>query len=491
MKLGPAGLLWYDAEYYVLICRDCQYAIQKNAIQSHLLRHKIYRDERRSLLSAISELSIVNPDDVSIPLRGSPPIDGLSIVSGYRCMVPECGHLCASSKRMKSHQSEVHGLSKFSDLTNFARPVELQTFFRGNKLRYFEVISPRTTNTEVLSTNPPHDELVSTGGIGTQPSDEHKSRACEIDDSATVPLDLEAMRCFHHFTAKTASTLPSVDKNDDSGSYWELHFVRLALQHECLMYGLLALSVYHQTALSEPSAKDSMYNKRTVFYTAQFLRSRVGLRQDKRTGEDTIASGGKISCILRCIHWIHPELNILPPALDGSGFELLITAIREYGSPSKSLETNTQRHMQHAKENSSCTLSPGLDQALCRLHELPSRMANVLDKPANIEDVSFTLEAIAALVVCCETSFTSAGLESAWTPMATWLAKIPHGFYQLVAEHSPPALLVLAYWATFLVRRAEESGCWFLDGAANKMLRLIRTELAYSQRAHELQSLLP
>ena len=136
-------LLKYDAKHSVLICQKCKYAIQKSALESHLLRHKIYRGERRRLLSSIARLEIFEPDEVQLPPVGSSPVDTLPIISGYRCTATNCENLCASSKRMKLHWSEKHGLSDPPETS--ARSVNLQTFFRGTKLRYFEVASPRTT----------------------------------------------------------------------------------------------------------------------------------------------------------------------------------------------------------------------------------------------------------------------------------------------------------------------------------------------------------
>ena len=109
IRFGSRDLLEYDARYGVLICRECQYAIQKSALQSHLLRHKIYRGERQNLLSSIARLDIFEPQNVPLPNPSSPPIDTLPIISGYRCTAAGCENLCASFKRMRRHWSEIHG----------------------------------------------------------------------------------------------------------------------------------------------------------------------------------------------------------------------------------------------------------------------------------------------------------------------------------------------------------------------------------------------
>lgn len=82
------GLLEYDPTYRVLICRKCDYAIQKSAIDGHLLRHKIYREDRRRLLRLIENLELLEPDDVPVPVSDSAPIATLPVFSAYRCICP-------------------------------------------------------------------------------------------------------------------------------------------------------------------------------------------------------------------------------------------------------------------------------------------------------------------------------------------------------------------------------------------------------------------
>lgn len=140
-KLHPRDLLDYNATYRILICRECQYAIQKSAISSHLLRHKIYREERQALLSFANGLDLFEPEQVPVPVSGTPAVDGLPVISGYRCISSsDYEGLCASLKRMKRHQSDFHSVNDLSNVHAFARPAQLQTFFRGTKLQYFEVI---------------------------------------------------------------------------------------------------------------------------------------------------------------------------------------------------------------------------------------------------------------------------------------------------------------------------------------------------------------
>lgn len=143
-------LLKHDPEYGVLVCLKCRYAVQKSALDSHLLRHKIYREERRRLVTSVSNLNILEPEEVSVPAPSSPALAYITKFSGLKCAVPQCGHLTVSTKRMKLHWKQAHGSVESPTPDNdLARNVILQTFFRGNKVKYFEVESPQAADTGI------------------------------------------------------------------------------------------------------------------------------------------------------------------------------------------------------------------------------------------------------------------------------------------------------------------------------------------------------
>jgi hypothetical protein len=60
-----------------------------------------------------------------------------SVLDGYLCLHGGCRNLCASVKRMRRHWVDTHGGAE--DFNAMAREVKMQTFFRGTKIRYFEV----------------------------------------------------------------------------------------------------------------------------------------------------------------------------------------------------------------------------------------------------------------------------------------------------------------------------------------------------------------
>jgi hypothetical protein len=132
--LHPTELLNYLPEYGVVVCTRCKYAIQPNAIPRHLKDiHRIHRSRRRPFMKYISTLDLKPPEDVISFTLVEFPVLGLPIHDGLSCTT--CHHLCISEKRMKHHMISVH--SQIGQKTIDWLPTPLQTFFRGNLMRYF------------------------------------------------------------------------------------------------------------------------------------------------------------------------------------------------------------------------------------------------------------------------------------------------------------------------------------------------------------------
>ncbi|RDL30499.1 Uncharacterized protein BP5553_10377 [Venustampulla echinocandica] len=534
-RLGSRDLLEYDARYGVLICRECQYAIQKSALQSHLLRHKIYRLERQRLLSSIAELDLLEPDHVPLPTPTSSPIEALPTFSGYCCAAAGCGNLCVSSKRMKRHWSEIHGLSEPPpDFSSFARPVKLQTFFRGTKLRYFEVASSpagtagaaRLAATDSDGGDEMHDEGHNEERHGHQSSDEQKNGEQWNDagpsasprvptplgapsPSSLVDFDLETLTYFHHFITTTSLTLPGAENPQLITHYWKTDFVPQALRRRWLMCGLLAISTCHLAALADNTTIARVYCERSAQFLTGFCVGREEtVQRDSGTVttgvEEEAKAGRQVSCVLSFAHWALAELRlnlgITPEPAAPRQLQSIMTTIQSFevahstrrpAGGSRRLESfaNAKRILEmssslDAGSIGACSSSHNIPSALLDcLRTLPSRMAEMFGRPDSGRDVLATLSAIAALAECCETSFASDDVGPAWRGMAAWLTKVPDRFNQMVSRRSPAALVVLAHWAAWLVKRAEDCGCWFLKGTAKTILLQIAERLPADDRA--------
>lgn len=508
ITLGPQDLLVYDARYRVLICRECQYAIQKSALQSHLLRHKIYREERQRLLSSIAQLDLCEPHEVSLPGPTSLPIQYITLLSGYRCLVDGCDSLCSSTKRMRQHQSKEHGLSDSYDFGSLTKSIQLQTFFRGNKLRYFEVAGSSAVDT---ATAPLTASFGRHDGTGSFVGNELDERMHSPEESSLplqhvpafqgaasgpsmVNIDLETLTYFHHFTTATSLTLPWVDAAQAAFSCWQTQVVPRALQQRWLMCGLLAVSSCHKAALANDFTCKRVHRERSVPFSSEFSATweqsvaHDGFANTTDWDKEVSTAARLIQSILRCAHWMFTEDGIDQHGSKGLSAQMQLHsalaniqsfAVSKYPFVGLHGGDNREDAFKLAARMLKSTPTDGLfSKPLNCLASLPSRMTEALGRPDNVADVLATMDAIAALINCCAIGFESEDAGVTFLAMAMWLANIPDQFQNLIYRYSPAALVVLAHWAAYLVGRAEVCGCWFLRYSAKRIISCIREQLA-------------
>ncbi|KAF2732263.1 hypothetical protein EJ04DRAFT_497248 [Polyplosphaeria fusca] len=486
------SLLQYEAEYGVVICRECQYAIQKSALESHLLKHKIYRNERQRLVSTLSQLELLEPDEVRLPSPSSGPIDGLPVIDGYRCTIAACGRLYASTIRIKRHCSEMHGNGQSSDTFSIARPAKLQTFFRGTKIRYFEVTNPVSLSESGTApfnknrwkaTRPNQD---SDNKESSTNADCMASATFHDDSGASLSrIDLDTLAYFHHFTTITGPTLP-IPRHLER--YWQQHVISKALQQRQLMCGLLSISALHLAFLSGDPATARKHCDQARQYSSDFFKTRDEMSDDSDEDEKAKNAAKQVDCILQCAFWtlpVHP--------LEQASFELVDIVANIRGLVLQNGESDGE------EKTPACTTDPiscgdfsipgtfgafsSISAFRARLQELPSRMTEAFGRPDNVRDVITVLESISALDKSCESVrvFDDAGQVCQATAM--WLTSVPLAFTDLVAQYNPPALVVLTYWTASLLKRAEDYGCWFWSGLAKTILELIARQLATRENA--------
>jgi len=132
----PSELLHYLAKYRVLVCTSCLYAIQPKAFARHLKDiHDIKRSHRRPFMQHVSSLELAEQEVVVGLTPQEFPVPLLPVQDGLQCQRDDCLHLCVTEKRMKSHWLSAHGRNGKPAID--WQPAPLQTFFKGNLLRYF------------------------------------------------------------------------------------------------------------------------------------------------------------------------------------------------------------------------------------------------------------------------------------------------------------------------------------------------------------------
>ncbi|KAK5678678.1 hypothetical protein LTS10_009122 [Elasticomyces elasticus] len=466
MRLGKAGILEYNAEHRILICRACQYAIQKNAIGSHLLRqHHIYRSARKKLLAAIAELDVQESDDVSSPVAGSSPVQGLPIMSGYRCATADCQHLTVSTKRMQRHWSEKHCPGEGETfLLSAMHPATLQTFFRGTKIRYFEVTSAQAPlANDVLDTSqtPDDSEQLLHLERGSLHKDSPAPSPAQPLPTSFISSDLVNLAYFHHLTSVTAPVLPSLPTWPQGTRYWLDFVIPGALGDYPLMS--LAPKQSHQ----EQAARYS-----DVFFGQLATADAFAVHDAKLM----------VGCLLKCAQGRRPEATLSEVTSANGRAQAIITSLRRCASTNKPDSVIVPCWVGEMEPASALTQnvssSDTASMLVQRLRMLPYRMAETLEKPDNAQDVVTVLSAVATLVESYEQSFTAACAAAAWQSVVTWVMNVSDRFVQMVVQSDIAAMVVVAHWAAILVRRAELVGCWWLTGCSEEMMMQIAIHLA-------------
>lgn len=495
MRLGPHDLLEYNAEYRVLICRDCHYAIQKNALGSHLLRHKIYREERQRLLSTIKDLDIVEPDDLPLPTADTLPVAALPVVSGHCCTVAGCGYLCASSKRMRRHWSDSHGVNGPNDFSSLARSAKLQTFFRGTKLKYFEVLAI-SSDTEPRLSDDECGHHREGSNLNAAPSPAQSA----LNPESCPVVDLETLTYFHHFITIASLSLPGAEDSPSLQQYWEKEVITLALQRRWLMCGLLAISAYHSAIFEERTAARKVHCERASKLYSEF-REKFKITNDETynvAAEDFQEAERAAIQIMRIVNFaqwtfdgftMSQETTLRPTTF--SKLESLLRNIRSFVSPESATSSymyqiRCDRSQRDSNKDGSLENDNSRTLLLNHIHMLPYRMADIFGKPDHEQDAPAILLAIKALSECCIVSFESDDLSGVWQCMAGWLTRTTDHFNRMVSLQNSAALVVLAYWASILVGRAESCGIWFIHGLSETILLQIRVNLSTNDAAWAL-----
>ncbi|KAJ4377535.1 hypothetical protein N0V83_000360 [Neocucurbitaria cava] len=460
----------------------------------------------------------------------SPPIEGLPIIEGYRCTISGCNHLCASEKRMRRHWNENHEDIKHPFLEENLRKARLQTFFRGTKIRYFEVDSSATidganiaslviatenddgfkneSHMDVEYTETSHPQSSTMSHITTAPA-----APCRVPP---VDLNLDTLLYFHQFITQTSLTLPMLNRAESTVHYWQTEVVSLALRQRWLMCGVLALSAFHLAVFSDGMATEGAHRERAAAFCVEFTKEweKATKRDMGLVDKETEIAGQHLQRLLRITSLTSKGVmqRISP---ESTGYSRLQVLIADIGSlvPSGSVPDPDGIRYAHDDTptegvNHSTTSKSDQDtlaRHLNRLRALPARLTAALGppEPDHLEEVLHTLTAIAVLIECSETSFASEdALENntdnqardwetvsraAWEGMSMWLTKVSPSFYESIWRDNPASLVVLAHWA-LLVGRAERRGYWFLSGAAAMIVDEVKDRLEKEDEA--MQSLI-
>lgn len=260
VRLEPLNsLLVYLPDHGILICKPCKFAIQPKAIPSHLLRHQVYRDKRREMLSLVASLTLLDPAQVSIPAQNGRPFPHLTIASGYRCLVSQCGHLCVSHKRMSQHLHEHHQNALASDVDSQIEPVLLQTFFRGNQVRYFQVSHDDHSEQPMLGNQSLDYRFLEpqSTNIARTTSRPNDNTPTPLENALLTKHQIQDLMYLHQYLTSTSYSLT---RGTEPVSFW-IHEIPLqASTQTFLMHGVLGAAAFHKAMLASSQTDCALHH---------------------------------------------------------------------------------------------------------------------------------------------------------------------------------------------------------------------------------------
>ncbi|VUC26122.1 unnamed protein product [Clonostachys rosea] len=232
IRIQPQKLLHYNETHQIIICKPCQYAIQPAALDRHMKEiHALHRHRRQPYTDYAARLPLKEPSELLgtgssmlLPEDGDFPVPGIPVISGLQCLNVGCGHLCVSVKRMQSHWKAEHKKSGCAALD--WQSVPLQTFFRGNLLRYFthpalSVVKLPDTSTENV---------------------DRQMNAIQDAWSSHAAINQTDKSLLAHYLRFTHFSLANRHGN---ARLWQISVPRIAASNCFLRHGILALSAQH------------------------------------------------------------------------------------------------------------------------------------------------------------------------------------------------------------------------------------------------------
>jgi hypothetical protein len=481
--LSPTDLLHYIPAHRVLVCKECRYAIQPSAISRHLKDlHKIFRSDRSHLVEYTKKLDLADPADVVLPPPHEAPVPLLPIESGLSCARDGCNHLCITVKRMKSHWATAHR-DVVGSASSQWRPVTLQTFFRGNQLRYF-IVSPQHPCEAPQKETSPESQSEPESRVSEKPALSEWSESCS---PILIPADWtpDDVALFKHFINSTYHDLGRVPM---TRHIWKIVVPEMAVQHEFLKHGILACSALHLAHLN-PSER-RRYQLIAACHQARGLpqfRKAVAATTEENCGATLAFSH------LLIVHCFAAEESDAELMLVKDGAECGIPDWLKVIRGSCEMFSHVWSHMQsgpfralieESMVEEPLPIIPDNPEHSARLKELLT--LPVFGKNPHVgELLDHQMSAYSSALILLSRAFVIAqaakgqGKFTLATAVQIWPARIPIEYLDMLRAREPAALVLLAHYC-ILLGPLEES--WYMSGFRKRLLERIYWQLDESWR---------
>lgn len=474
--LLPAQLFRHLPAYRVAICSVCRYAVSPKAVDRHLKEiHRIQASSRKPFVDFVHGLDLCDPEDVVPPPPDRFPIPELPTFTGLRCGSRNCGHICLTEKRMRSHWTSVGHEGGAHWL-----PIPVQTFFRGNQLKYFSGSFDHTDSNRMEGLregDAGSRELVELSCEERRPTSPHQLTSSDegsIPSSFTIDeppngLEPHAAALLRHYRNSTSTTI-TTDSNDEF--IWGYIAVQLAYEHEFLMMALLSLTSLHLAHL---------YPDRRTEYTMEASKY-----QDKAMPlfRDAVAKPTIANC--NAILVFSHMLVLYTFAAERQDDDLLLV-----GKGDDDIVPPWWLHFMRSGCSMLCEVwdyvEAGPIRTLAIAWDAPLRISKSYEKatldsllalmppPSSDrswpEDICYHYrEAAKDLAVTFAFSESTPDRFTTWDALRVWPMRISEEFMTLLKRHHPSALILLAHYS-LLLQRIESK--WYFQGRARRLVRTI------------------
>ncbi|KAK3714330.1 hypothetical protein LTR37_007916 [Vermiconidia calcicola] len=469
------------------------FAVQPQALASHLLKHRIYRNERQQLLDNLSRLALREPEDVPVPDPASPPLAHLPLYNGYICLAPQCSHSCVSQKRMFQHWSEAHGEHDSKRVS--ARSATLQTFFRGNKIRYFQVNGSAGAAAS-------DSEASVRGSTRRQSSgtERLKSPSNSGDDgdqlgNLTSPiLDIQALRYFRHYTL-SPYLIPHRGERE-SEQFWADTIVEEAYKHHFLMHGILGIGATHLATVASTRDDLQLHRKAAIHYQSAGMPAyHEALKQPNATNSTALIAFSRFNGIQRAMLQMLEESYGITASTDSDSLSRVFEGFSMFRG-----NIDLQLNLQHLLPPGSDFLLRDMDIAGLQQSDdletierdmlnstyVPPLLFNSIDAlPRRLSEHTIindsqeyhaVTQATATLLASAARSYAADSLYGLWNGLDTFTHSVPDHFVRMLEAHHPAALVMFAHWCPLLSRLETHYVC--LRGQTRRLLDIVKRSLS-------------
>jgi hypothetical protein len=477
----PGDMLHYLPAYRVLICKECRYAIQPSAISRHLKDlHHIYRSDRQELLEYTKGLDLADPGDVILPPPHEAPVPLLPTENGLACARDGCNHLCIAAKRMKSHWATAHRDVVGSESSQWS-PVALQTFFRGNQLKYFIVSIPSTPESQLTQSPETHSELDSRMSESTAPSDCCSEPCSQVSEIPFPPnWGADDITLFNHFRNFTYRDL---GRGPMSRQLWKTSIPEMAFSHDFLKHGILACAALHLAHLHP--AERRRYQMIAACHQARALpQFRIAISAPTEETCNAILAFSNL-LIVHCFAAEEADADLVLVTDDPEcGIPDWLKVIRGSCTMFRhvwpQMKTGIMRPLiEENLEEEPLPIIPDNAELAAHLKELLT--LPVFGKnPPIVEILHEQMTAYSSALIVLSRAFVRAqaakdhGVFTLWTAVQIWPARIPIEYLDMLRAREPAALVLLAHYCV-LLEPLEES--WYMSGFRKRLLEKIYWQL--------------